>query len=85
MTGGVPELRLCPLIAFDQIVGGKYKLRTLWTLICGPRRYGDIRRSLATACQGRPVSARVLSRELKELERRALIRRTQYPGKPLKV
>jgi len=32
-------LRLCPLIAFDQIAGGKYKLRILWELLHGSRRY----------------------------------------------
>jgi len=80
-----PWLRLCPLIAFDQIVGGKYKLRTLWVLIGGPRRYGEIRRSLVIACQGKPVTPRILSRELKQLQQRGLISRKQYPGVPPKV
>src|SRR5262249_37356223 len=70
--------RLCPLIAFDQIVGGKYKLRILWDLMKGPRRYGELRRSVLDACQGKPVTPRVLSRELKELEKRGLIHRKQY-------
>ena len=39
-------LRLCPLIAFDQLAGGKYKLRILWDLRKGARRYGEIRRAL---------------------------------------
>lgn len=50
--------RLCPLIAFDQIVGGKYKLRILWVLSKGPKRYGEIQRSLVLACQGNPVTPR---------------------------
>jgi len=79
------ELRLCPLIAFDQIVGGKYKLRILWVLIKGPCRYGEIRRSLVIACQGKLVTPRILSRELKELEKRGLIHRQQYPEVPPKV
>ena len=79
------DLRLCPLIAFDQIAGGKYKLRTLWVLSKGPRRYGEIRKSLVTACQGKPVTPRILSRELKELERRGLVHRKQYPVVPPKV
>jgi DNA-binding HxlR family transcriptional regulator len=78
-------LRLCPLIAFDQIVGGKYKLRTLWVLTNGPKRYGEIRRSLVIACQGKPVTARILSRELKELQKRKLITRKQFPTMPPKV
>jgi DNA-binding HxlR family transcriptional regulator len=81
-----PEgLRLCPLIAFDQIAGGKYKLRILWELLRGPRRYGELRRSVVVACQGKPVTPRILSRELKELEKRGLIRRKQYPVVPPRV
>ena len=85
MKLGSDPLRLCPLIAFDQIVGGKYKLRTLWTLIDGPKRYGEIRQSLVVACQGKPVTPRILSRELKELQARKLITRKQYPVVPPKV
>ena len=78
-------LRLCPLIAFDQIAGGKYKLRILWELLHGSRRYGQLRRSVVTACQGRPVTDRILSRELKGLQERGLIHRIQYPVVPPKV
>ena len=37
LTAGI---RLCPAIAFDRIVGGRYKLRILWTLNTGTKRYG---------------------------------------------
>lgn len=84
-TPNPDALRLCPLIAFDQIVGGKYKLRTLWVLTGGPKRYGEIRKSLVIACQGKPVTPRILSRELKELQKRKLIKRKQYPTVPPKV
>ena len=77
--------RLCPLIAFSQTAGGKYKLRILFDLTKGARRYGELRRSAIIACQGKPVTARVLSRELKELEKRGLIHRKQYPVVPPKV
>ncbi len=77
--------RLCPLIAFDQIAGGKYKLRILWLLSKGPKRYGEIQRSLVLACQGKPVTPRILSRELKELAARGLIERTAFPQVPPRV
>ncbi len=77
--------RLCPLIAFDQIVGGKYKLRILWLLSKGPKRYGEIQRSLVLACQGKPVTPRILSRELKELTTRGLIHRASFPQVPPRV
>ncbi len=77
--------RLCPLIAFDQIVGGKYKLRILWLLSKGQTRYGEIQRSLVLACQGKAVTPRILSRELKELAARGLIQRTQFQQMPPRV
>jgi len=76
---------MCPLIAFDLIAGGKYKLRTLWTLRNGKRRYGEIRRSLVVGRQGKPITPRVLSRELKELAGRQLVVRTEYAGVPPRV
>lgn len=75
----------CPLIAFSLAAGGKYKMRILWELKDGPKRYGELRRSAIVAAQGTPVTARVLSRELKELHARGLIHRKQFPVVPPKV
>jgi len=77
--------RLCPLVAFDQIVGGKYKLRTLFALQMGAKRYGEIRKYLMVGCLGKSVTPRILSRELKELQKRGLIQREQYKVFPPKV
>ncbi len=77
--------RTCPILGFHQTVGGKYKLRLLYELLEGPRRYGELRRELVSASEGTPVTARVLSRELKELEHRGLISRKQFPVVPPKV
>ncbi len=75
----------CPLLAFGLAAGGKYKMRILWELKDGPRRYGELRRSAIVAARGAPVTPRVLSRELKELHLRGLIHRKQYPVIPPKV
>ena len=75
----------CPMIAFSMAAGGKYKMRILWELKNGPRRYGELRRSAIVAARGAPVTPRVLSRELKELQSRGLIHRKQYPVVPPKV
>lgn len=75
----------CPLTAFSIAAGGKYKMRILWELKGGPRRYGELRRSAIVAARGAPVAPRVLSRELKELHIRGLIHRKQYPVVPPKV
>jgi DNA-binding HxlR family transcriptional regulator len=66
-------------------VGGKYKLRILWVLSKGSKRYGEIQRSLVLACQGKPVTPRILSRELKEMAARGLIQRKAFPEVPPRV
>ncbi len=81
----VKETTFCPLNIFSQAAGGKYKMRILWELKEGAQRYGELRRSALIAGGGTPVTARVLSRELKELEARGLISRKQYPVVPPKV
>jgi DNA-binding HxlR family transcriptional regulator len=80
----VPGL-VCPLITFDQVIGGKYKLRLLYALSAGPRRYGELRRSLVEATLGEAPTPRILSRELKDLAARGLVTRTEHPGVPPKV
>jgi DNA-binding HxlR family transcriptional regulator len=67
------------------LVGGKYKLRILWVLIQRPCRYGEIRASLLKGAMGKSVTARGLSRELKDLQQRGLIHRRQYDVMPLRV
>jgi DNA-binding HxlR family transcriptional regulator len=79
------ELRLCPAIGFSRILGGKYKLRILWILNLRPLRYGEIRRSLLRGSLDKPVTARVLSRELKELQARGLIHREEAHTVPRAV
>lgn len=77
--------RLCPAIAFDRFLGGKYKLRILWLLNAGPARYGALRRDVACADLGVPPTPRTLSRELKELQQRGLITRHQQDTVPPQV
>ncbi len=84
-TADTSAIRLCPAIAFDRIVGGRYKLRILWTLHYGTRRYGEIGRSLLRGTLGKPITPRILSCELRELEARGLISRRSYPIVPPKV
>lgn len=79
------EGKFCPLIAFSLAASGKYKMRILWELKQGPQRYGQLRRSAIVAARGVPVTARILSRELRELHNRGLIHRKQYPVVPPKV
>ena len=76
----------CPVLAFQRMVSGKYKIRILWDLKDGPRRYGEIRNGLLRGALGsRAIAPRVLSRELKALAEFGLIQRKDYGTVPPKV
>ncbi|MDQ0330828.1 MULTISPECIES: winged helix-turn-helix transcriptional regulator [Phyllobacteriaceae] len=86
LTGlDMSHIRLCPAIAFNQILGGRYKLHILCVLFDGPHRYGQIGRSLLHGGLGGPITPRILSRELRQLEERRLVDRKAYPVVPRKV
>jgi DNA-binding HxlR family transcriptional regulator len=76
----------CPVDGFQQIMSGKYKLRIIWDLQNGPRRYGEIKKGLLSGASGsQNIAPRVLSRELKGLASLGLIERTEYQVVPPKV
>jgi DNA-binding HxlR family transcriptional regulator len=76
----------CPVDGFQQMINGKYKLRILWALKFGPRRYGEIKKGLLRDISGsQQIAPRVLSRELKTMVAFGLIERTDYQVVPPKV
>src|SRR5213595_2446091 len=76
----------CPVAAFQKMISGKYKLRIIWDLQDGPRRYGEIRSGLLRGAPGSlEIAPRVLSRELKALTASGLIDRKDYGVVPPKV
>ena len=76
----------CPVAAFQKMISGKYKLRIVWDLKDGPRRYGEIRTGLLRGSSGTSeIAPRVLSRELKALTESGLIDRKDYGVVPPKV
>ena len=76
----------CPVAAFQKMISGKYKLRIVWDLKDGPRRYGEIRTGLLRGSSGTAeIAPRVLSRELKALTESGLIDRRDYGVVPPKV
>jgi DNA-binding HxlR family transcriptional regulator len=76
----------CPVAAFQKMISGKYKLRIVWDLKDGPRRYGEIRTGLLRGAEGSAeIAPRVLSRELKALAGSGLIDRRDYGVVPPKV
>jgi DNA-binding HxlR family transcriptional regulator len=76
----------CPVAAFQKMITGKYKLRIVWDLQDGPKRYGEIRTGLLRGADGSSeITPRVLSRELKALTESGLIDRRDYGVVPPKV
>src|ERR1700688_4293113 len=76
----------CPVAAFQKMISGKYKLRIVWDLQDGARRYGEIRSGLLRGSVGTAeIKPRVLSRELKALTEQGLIERRDYGVVPPKV
>jgi DNA-binding HxlR family transcriptional regulator len=80
------RMHACPVAAFQKLISGKYKLRIVWDLKDGPRRYGEIRTGLLRGLDGSAeIAPRVLSRELKALAESGLIDRKDYGVVPPKV
>src|SRR3979490_1156690 len=76
----------CPVAAFQKMISGKYKLRIVWDLQDGPKRYGEIPTRLRRGSSRAAEKAhRVLSRELKALTEPGLIDRKDYGVVPPKV
>jgi DNA-binding HxlR family transcriptional regulator len=76
----------CPVATFQKMISGKYKLRIVWDLQHGPKRYGEIRTGLLRGAEGSSeITPRVLSRELKALTESGLIDRRDYGVVPPKV
>jgi DNA-binding HxlR family transcriptional regulator len=65
-------------LALD-IVGGKWKMPIIWRLKDGHKRYGELRRSLSK------VTHKMLTQQLRELERDEIITRKVYPEVPPRV
>ncbi|GAA4290924.1 winged helix-turn-helix transcriptional regulator [Actinokineospora soli] len=70
---------LCGLDAAIDVVGGKWKALILWALSEQPRRFGELRRDL----EG--VTERVLTQQLRELERDGVVHREVHQQVPPKV
>jgi DNA-binding HxlR family transcriptional regulator len=61
------------------ILAGAWAPNVVWHLRAGPRRFSELRVDIP------PVSAKVLSQRLRELERRGVVKRTVQPTTPPSV
>lgn len=65
-------------LALD-VIGGKYKMAILWRLEQKIWRYGELKKNLGE------VTHKMLTEQLRELEKDGLIQRKTYPEIPPKV
>ncbi|MGO3551947.1 winged helix-turn-helix transcriptional regulator [Pseudomonas helleri] len=68
-----------PIDATIQAIGGRWKCAILCHLMEGPKRTGELLRLM------QPLSSKVLTEQLKELQGDHLIEREAFPGKVPKV
>jgi DNA-binding HxlR family transcriptional regulator len=69
----------CPVETTLSVVGGKWKVVILWRLVSGTKRFNELQRSISQ------ITRKMLTEQLRELERDNLIVRTVYPEVPPKV
>jgi len=69
----------CPVEATLEVIGGRWKALVIHELLGGTRRFSELHRALVG------VSHRTLTKQLRELESRGVIRREVYRQVPPKV
>ncbi len=69
-------LSKCPVTYTLEKIGGRWKALIIYQLISGPKRYGELRKSIPA------VTEKMLIQNLKELEQDNLISRTVRPVVP---
>ena len=69
----------CPVGTFLDMIGGKYKALVLWHLMDRTLRFGQLQRLIPQS------TPKMLTQQLRELEKDKLIKRKVYPVVPPKV
>lgn len=73
------DLPACPVATTVNLIGNKWKLLILRDILTGPKRFGELRKSL----EG--ISQKVLTDNLRSMEHDGLVNRTVYPEVPPRV
>jgi DNA-binding HxlR family transcriptional regulator len=69
----------CPAESTAKLIGGRWKIVILWYLFQGVKRFSELQRALGS------VSQKVLTQQLRDMERDGIVARTVYAQVPLKV
>ena len=69
----------CPVETTLELIGGKYKALILWHLSAGKLRFSELRQRVSSA------TPKMLTQQLRELEKNQLVHREVYPVIPPKV
>ena len=69
----------CPVETTLELIGGKYKSLILWHLSAGKLRFSELRKRISSA------TPKMLTQQLRELEKNQLVHREVYPVIPPKV
>jgi DNA-binding HxlR family transcriptional regulator len=70
---------VCPIARCMSLLGGAWTPNTLWYLSEGPRRFSELRADMP------PISSKVLSAQLRDLEQKGVILRRVLPTSPPSV
>ncbi len=73
------ELPACPVETTLMLIGDKWKVLILRDLLPGTKRFGELKKSIGT------VSQKVLTAQLRDMERNGLVTRKVYPEVPPRV
>ena len=73
------ELPACPVEITLQLIGSKWTVLIIRDLSTGTKRFGELKKSLGN------ITQKVLTHNLKELEKNGLIVRKVYPEVPPRV
>ena len=76
MAAAAKELPACPVETTLTLISDKWKVRDLMP---GTKRFGELKKSIGS------VSQKVLTAQLREMERSGLLTRTVYPEVPPRV
>ncbi|PWM40386.1 MAG: MarR family transcriptional regulator [Clostridiales bacterium] len=78
-SNAAKELPACPVETTLMLIGDKWKVLILRDLLPGTKRFGELKRSIGS------VSQKVLTAQLRDMERSGLVQRRVYAEVPPRV